>query len=94
MDMSTTSGWRCQCGSTQGHVAGLRSVFWQGDGLIVVEGIPALVCDGCGEPYYDDETTVRLDLLRGGAYPGAQPRGRIEVPVFEFDNLPASGGGP
>lgn len=94
MDLSATSGWRCECGSTQGHLAGQRSAFWQGDGLIVVEGIPALVCDACGEVYYDDDTTIRLDLLRGGGVAAARPRTRIEVPVFDFEQLPATGGAP
>lgn len=94
MDMGAASAWRCQCGSTQGHATGLRSAFWQGDGLIVVEGIPALVCDACGEPYYDDDTTIRLDLLRGGGYPGVVPSAKLEVPVFEFGHLPVAGGGP
>ena len=29
-------------------------------GLLVVEGVPALVCDNCGERYFDDAVSARL----------------------------------
>ena len=34
-----------------------------GTAVVVVRGIPAEVCDQCGEPYTDAETTRRLEVI-------------------------------
>lgn len=49
----------------------------RGDRLIVVENVPARVCDSCGEQYFSAEVSRRLDhLLAQG-----KPERTIEVPV-------------
>ena len=63
----------------------MRSAFWQGEGLVVVEGIPALVCQSCGEQFYEDETAMKLDLVRGGGFATARAARTLTVPVFDFD---------
>ncbi|MDJ0631385.1 MAG: type II toxin-antitoxin system MqsA family antitoxin [Rhodobacter sp.] len=63
----------------------VRSAFWQGDRLVVVEGIPALVCQSCGEQFYEDETAMKLDLMRGGSCATARAARTLTVPVFDFD---------
>ena len=39
------------------------------DGMtLVVRGVPAQICDACGEPYFDSEVTQRLlDMAREAA---------------------------
>jgi hypothetical protein len=69
---------RCSnCGSDRIHVADVRSAFWQGDRLVVVEDIPAIVM-------------VVLDLLRGDGFPQENARGELRVPVFSFRDRIAS----
>jgi len=66
------------------HPALVRTALWYGERLVVVNGIPALVCDTCKEQYFDDTTAVRLDLLRGAGFPEDRVSGELRVPVFEF----------
>ncbi|HEX7606521.1 MAG TPA: YgiT-type zinc finger protein [Usitatibacter sp.] len=72
------------CGGSDVHAAQVRSAFFEGERLVVVEDIPALVCDGCGEHFYDDATIVMLDLLRGEGFPPERARSELRVPVFSF----------
>lgn len=81
------------CGSDKVHASHVRSAFWQDDRLVVVEGIPALVCGACAEQFYDDNTVVGLDLLRGEGFPAEKARTELRVPVFSFgDKAPAKSG--
>ena len=83
------SGQRSQvictnCGSANVSASQVRSAFWQDDRLVVVEGIPALVCGACAEQFYDDNTVVGLDLLRGEGFPAEKARAELRVAVFSF----------
>ncbi|HHW79042.1 MAG TPA: type II toxin-antitoxin system MqsA family antitoxin [Xanthomonadaceae bacterium] len=41
--------------------------------LLVVEGVPALVCDNCGERYFDDAVSARLlELTEQTLQPGVR----------------------
>ncbi|HUL94073.1 MAG TPA: YgiT-type zinc finger protein [Burkholderiales bacterium] len=77
------------CGGMDVHSAVVRSAFFEGERLVVVEGIPALVCETCGEQFYDDATVVVLDLLRGEGFPEHRARSELRVPVFSFTDRPA-----
>lgn len=72
------------CGSPDARPARVRSAFWHGERLVVVEGIPALVCGACHEQSYADDTVVRLDMLRGEGFPAGKARAELRVPVFSF----------
>jgi YgiT-type zinc finger domain-containing protein len=94
MDSDTQIVASCSaCGSADIHLAEVRSAFWHDDRLVVVEGIPALVCDACGEQSYDDTTTVVLDLMRGDGFPADQARSELRVPVFSFRDRAIRGAG-
>jgi len=48
----------CKQGETR---PGTTTITLERDGLtLVVKGIPARVCENCGEAYVDEETTGRL----------------------------------
>ncbi|MEW6486544.1 MAG: YgiT-type zinc finger protein [Thermodesulfobacteriota bacterium] len=72
------------CGSDATHPASVRSAFWHGDRLVVVEDIPAIVCGACHEQFYDDHTVVLLDLLRGDGFPSESALRELRVPVFSL----------
>jgi YgiT-type zinc finger domain-containing protein len=72
------------CGGSDIGIAQVRSAFFHEDRLVVVEDIPALVCASCNEQFYDDQTVVVLDLLRGDGFPAESARVEIRVPVFSF----------
>lgn len=73
-----------RCGGNDVRAATVRSAFWEGDRLVVVEDIPALVCTDCSEQFYDDTTAVLIDLLRGDGFPADAARSVMEVPVFSL----------
>jgi YgiT-type zinc finger domain-containing protein len=80
------------CGGDDVRPADVRSAFWHDDRLVVVEDIPALLCRACGEQFYDDNTVLMLDLLRGDGFREDQARARISVSVFSYrDRLPGTG---
>ena len=73
---------RCgRCGQ-QTRAGMVKSAFWERDRLVVIEDIPARVCDTCAEQYYDDTTIARLDLLRGRGLSENDVRAVLQVPVF------------
>jgi YgiT-type zinc finger domain-containing protein len=87
MDTDLQSSITCaNCGSADVRMGEVRSAFWQDDRLVVVEGIPALVCGACAEQFYDDSTVVGLDLLRGDGFPPENARAELRVPVFSFSD--------
>ena len=51
----------------------------QGDRIIVVEHIPAEVCDVCGDVLFTPETIERLETLRKTTRPSART-----VPLYKF----------
>jgi YgiT-type zinc finger domain-containing protein len=73
-----------QCGSTRLRQDLVKSAIWQGERLVVVEGIPALLCEACGERLYDDETVTQLDLLQGDGFPEDGVGRFLRVPVIPF----------
>lgn len=72
------------CDSPNIRMANVRSAFWHEDRLVVVEEIPAIVCDACHEQFYDDRTVVMLDLLRGDGFPADRAKAELLVPVFSL----------
>ncbi len=85
IEMTEQSTAQCgNCGSKDIHVARVRSAFWHDDRLVVIEDIPAIVCEACHEQFYDDGTVIVLDLLRGDGFPPEKARSELRVPVFSF----------
>jgi len=50
--------------------------------LIVVENVPAWVCEQCGETYYDPDIVERIQAL---IWSEAEPTRIIETPVYDLD---------
>ena len=72
------------CNGSNVSRADVRSAFFHRDRLVVVQDIPALVCADCNEQFFDDQTAVLLDLLRGSDFPAERARAEISVPVFSL----------
>jgi YgiT-type zinc finger domain-containing protein len=61
-----------------------------GEELALVEGVPAWVCQDCGDESFDAPTSRQLDRLRAAPPPA---RKTVAVPVYAFaDATPARGG--
>jgi HTH-type transcriptional regulator / antitoxin MqsA len=69
------------CGSTQSHPEQVNEVFHINGKPVLVENIPAKVCDRCGEPTFSRETTEKIRQLLHEPHP---PLRSIQVEVFAF----------
>ena len=68
----------------------IKTAFWRGHSLVVIQNIPAMVCAACGEEYVSDETAIRLDRLRAGDVHAMGSVERLIVPVLDYiDTGPA-----
>jgi YgiT-type zinc finger domain-containing protein len=46
---------------------------WHGDALLVVNHMPAIICDVCGEQAYDEQAMEHLQRLLWASAPGQSP---------------------
>lgn len=60
----------------------IKAALWMDGGLVVVEDIPAWLCEGCGEQFFDEKVTQRIEKLL--ACSAAKPRQRIRVPLYSM----------
>lgn len=85
---------RCEtCGNGRLARDRIKTALWSGGRLVVVEDVPAFVCRQCGEQFYEDETAMRLDMLKGGGFPSAEAARELIVPVFIFETPRRGDGG-
>jgi YgiT-type zinc finger domain-containing protein len=71
----------CKHGETR---AGKTTVTLEpGGATLVIKGVPALICDNCGEAYVDEEITRQLlEAAEEGLRAG------VQVDVREFSGAP------
>lgn len=62
----------------------VKSAFWSATGVVVVEDIPAHVCDACVEQFYDDRVSDALRRLAEQGFPADQASRQMVVPVFSL----------
>jgi YgiT-type zinc finger domain-containing protein len=62
----------------------VRTAIWRGDELVVVEDIPAQVCEACVEQYYDEDVSDALRQLMERGFPASEAKKEIHVPVFSL----------
>lgn len=72
-----------RCGGVLNETT-VRAAIWQADRLAVVEDVPARVCSGCVEQYYDDDVSDALRVLNEQGFPPSEAERTIEVPVFSL----------
>jgi YgiT-type zinc finger domain-containing protein len=79
------SALRCKyCGyDTREDV--IKAAFWMNDELIVVEDVPARVCEGCAEHFLNKETTQQIQKLLKN--PTEEPRRQIRISVYDLSRL-------
>lgn len=80
------------CNSGSLSAAEVKAAIWHGAKLVVVEDVPAFVCDQCGEQYYEDETAMVLDMMRGDGFDPSGASRNMDVPVFGFRALGTASG--
>ena len=69
------------CGGNEAHTEFVSEVFVIDGKHLLVEKIPALICDKCGEQTFSRETTERVRQM---VQDEAQPVGTMEMDVFSY----------
>ena len=59
--------------------------MWTDKGLVVIEDVPARVCDYCEEQYYDEATGTKILALSSGGFAKSRVVREITVPVFSLE---------
>jgi YgiT-type zinc finger domain-containing protein len=72
-----------RCGGCHLALRKITTAFWRDGQLFMVQGIPAIVCDRCGEEHIAAATAEGLEALRD-RLDLATPAARMEVPVYDF----------
>ncbi len=62
--------------------------LWVDGKLIVIEDVPAKVCENCGEKYFSAKVSKHIDALLESA---GEAKRKLEVPVLSFKALKATG---
>ena len=78
------------CESTDTRHGRVRSAFWHDDRLVVIEDVPALVCNVCGEQFYDNAAVLMIDRIRGNGFRPEDAVRELRVPVFSCSNVASS----
>ena len=69
------------CGSTRARNELVSEVFQVEDKPVLVENIPAQVCERCGEEIFSSETTEKVRLLVHGS---VKPVKSVKMDVFAY----------
>jgi len=69
------------CGSDEYHEELVSEVFQIDGKPVLVENIPARVCNRCSEPVYSRETTEKI---RHMLHSQAKPIRTVRMPVFAY----------
>jgi YgiT-type zinc finger domain-containing protein len=69
------------CGATKTRKEFVSEIFHINGKHVLVEHIPASVCERCGEAIFSRDTTEKIRRMLHGE---AKPRKSVNIDVFEF----------
>ncbi len=80
------AGWRCPFCKREAVFRELRLTEEKHGQLVVIEHVPAWVCEQCGEQYFDPGVADKVNRILWSM----KPTHTIEVPVYDFvETVPA-----
>ena len=62
----------------------IHVTMWTDKGLVVIENVPARVCDHCQEQFYDEMTGSQIVQLASSGFSRSRMVREITVPVFSL----------
>ena len=80
---------RCKYCGYDTHEDVIKAAFWMDNGLIVVEDVHARLCEGCGEQFFSEEVTQRIQKFL--KKPTVEPERQIRVYVYDLPQLESTG---
>lgn len=78
----------CQQGNIEKKIVTVERE-WEGK-KIIIENVPAEVCDQCGEKYFDPDTTLKLEKIKKASVFPHERTVSIPASIRKFDSLPNS----
>lgn len=84
---SSASQYRCEACGEQTHDKLVDVTMWTADRLVLIENVPAHICDNCQAQYYDEEVGMKIQVLVSRGFPGTQQVREIAVPVFTLEGI-------
>ncbi len=82
MKVRAVEGDRCDlCSTGRLRSRQVREYYRTGRRLVVMESVPAYVCDRCGERYYAADVAKRMRQLARGA---SKVKERVSFPLIRF----------
>jgi YgiT-type zinc finger domain-containing protein len=84
---SSGSSYRCEsCGGpTQDKLVDVT--MWTARQLVLIENVPAHICENCQSQYYDQDVGMKMQDLISKGFPRSQQIREIAVPVFTLDGI-------
>lgn len=65
----------------------IKVELWVEDKLVVIEDVPARVCESCGEKYFSARVSKQIDRLLES---DVKAKRKLEVPVFSLKTVATS----
>jgi YgiT-type zinc finger domain-containing protein len=75
----------CGCETDEGVI---KAAHWTERRLIVIEDIPARLCQGCGEQFFEEEVIQKIQ--KALTYPTTKAKRQIRVPVYSLEAVIAN----
>ncbi|MGM0421115.1 MAG: type II toxin-antitoxin system MqsA family antitoxin [Bacillota bacterium] len=69
------------------HPDVVKMSLWRFDRLVIIEDVPAFICERCGEQYYNEETETKISELSVRRFPSDMQIRVEKVPVFTLKNV-------
>jgi YgiT-type zinc finger domain-containing protein len=73
-----------RCGQGM-HPELTKTTIWVGERVVIVEDIPAMVCDACMEQFYDENTTEAIRRLTEEGFPSDEIKREILVSIYSLE---------
>jgi YgiT-type zinc finger domain-containing protein len=71
------------------HEKPVHVTMWTDKGLVVIENVPARVCDNCQEQFYDEKIGTEILRLASSGFSRSRMVREITVPVFSLNETDA-----
>ena len=85
MEQQQQEGFPCKyCGSDTSQQI-VKAALWGERGLIAIENIPARVCQGCSEQFYDEQTAEKIEKVITD--PAVTAGRELRVPLFSLAEI-------
>lgn len=73
------------CGNNETRDATVDVTMWSEKGLVLIENVPARICTGCEEQYYEDWAAAKIRQLASSGFPKNRVARKITVPVYTLE---------